>query len=112
MNNNRILSRYDTSDKNKWGPYYWFVFHNFAANYPTEPSNIEKEVAHNLLRSIPFLLPCSECATDSFTYIRDKLQNTDFQNDQYVKNKSNLIMFMVEFHNHVNRKINKPILDI
>ncbi|QIH04900.1 sulfhydry1 oxidase Erv1 like protein [Dasineura jujubifolia toursvirus 2a] len=87
-----------------WGPHYWYVIHTFANSYPNNPNPIEKEVATNFIKILPFILPCADCSRHAYIYIKT------FYNviPAIVANKSNIVEFFRTFHNNVNERLNKP----
>lgn len=112
MNISKTISKYNTTDKKIWGPHYWFMIHNFAANYPETPNIVEIEVAANFIRSLPILLPCSECAAETHSYV-EKYNKEDKYIENYIVNtKNNLIIFFIRLHDFVNLRLNKPTLNI
>lgn len=89
--------------KEVWGPKFWYVFHTYADAYSERPSDLEKEVAKNLIRIIPFMLPCTDCAFPAYVYI--KTRNKDI--DQIVSSRYDLVKFFHDFHNDVNIRTGK-----
>lgn len=87
-----------------WGPHYWYVFHTYANSYPDNPTNHQQAVASNLIKTLPFLLPCDECASHAYTYIKTVFSLIP----TIVLSKTNLINFFNTFHNHVNERLGKP----
>lgn len=99
-----FLNKYSTTDKNIWGPHYWFVIHNFSATYPDIPSKIDIEIAKLFIKILPFLLPCGECSSHCFQYIKNINQK---KADEIVSSRYNLFNFFYELHNNVNTFKNK-----
>lgn len=86
-----------------WGPHYWFVIHTFAQSYPVKPHAIQKEVAINFIKLIPFLLPCAQCFNHAFQYIQARIRLLD----HIVNSRENLNTFFRDFHNSVNLRLGK-----
>lgn len=97
-------SNFMTVDPEKWGPHFWYVFHNYAFHYRNNPSDVEKEVARNLIKGIPFLLPCDNCSKHAFFYIKQHFEVIE----NAILSKENLIKFFSDFHNSVNARLKKP----
>lgn len=90
--------------KQIWGNSCWYLFHTLAEKLKPE---YESEVQHILyhLKQVSFNLPCPDCASHATeTLQRAKLEN--------VKTRDNLKIFLLEFHNMVNKRLNKPIFHI
>jgi hypothetical protein len=90
-------------DPEIFGPPLWFTLHNAAAHYNTNPSKEEQDMMKIFLISLPGLIPCLKCNQHTMKY----LQTSDL--NKAVKNKNNLIKFMLDFHNSVNQRLNKPL---
>lgn len=86
-----------------WGPHYWFVIHTFADIYPDTPNSLDKEVATNFIRMIPFILPCADCSDHAFAYIFEK--NTEIP--YIIQSKTNMVNFFRKFHDCVNTRLKK-----
>jgi hypothetical protein len=87
------------------GPPLWFVLHNAAAHYVTNPAPITRERMKNVILGIPVLLPCQNCREHATAYIE---KNYDNLND-ICSSRDKLFKFFVDFHNYVNQKYNKKI---
>ena len=99
----KILQSASTSNPSVWGAAFWFSLHNGAAHYPQNPSKIWQSRMISFIKGIPMMLPCEKCANHAIAYIEsrsDELPNI-------VKTQKNLFKFFVEFHNFVNKKLNK-----
>jgi len=91
-----------------FGPPMWFTLHNGAARYPDNPSPIIKERMKNFILGIPAMVPCKKCREDATSYIERHKKDLD----KIVSDKSHLFKFFVDFHNDVNKKLNKPIMSL
>jgi hypothetical protein len=89
-----------------FGPPIWFTLHNAASHYPIEASPIYAEKMKNIITAIPLLLPCQTCKLHSTAFIE---QIKDFLPDICASRK-NLFEFFVDFHNFVNKRLEKPII--
>lgn len=87
-----------------WGYYYWNFFHIFVCkldeNKLTNVNNLNiiKKIIYSLINSIS----CNVCKNDCLNYFKIKNFNS-------INKKEQLINFFFLFHNHVNKKIRKPI---
>ena len=89
-----------------FGPPIWFTLHNAASHYPEDASPIYAEKMKNIITGIPLLLPCKTCklhATAFLEQIRDYLPDI-------CSSRKNLFEFFVDFHNFVNKRLDKPIV--
>ena len=86
-------------DKNVWGPKLWEIMHTFSFSYPDTPSLQHKQSAFNFFSSIGLLIPCTNCSMHCKEYI--------YNNQPNVNSKNDLIMWVFNFHNEVNKRLNK-----
>jgi hypothetical protein len=91
-------------DPQTWGPHFWFFFHVFSNAYPNEPTVIESTTMKQVVETIPLLLPCVACQRHALEYINSQKQYIDW----FVLKKVRLSVFFWQFHNHVNKFLNKP----
>jgi hypothetical protein len=85
--------------KEVWGPKMWEVMHTFSFSYPISPSNVEKQAASNFYNSIGILIPCKECSNHCLQYVKINPPN--------VNSKDDLIDWVYNFHNEVNKRLGK-----
>ena len=52
------------------------------------------------------MVPCASCREHSTGYIEEKMDKLD----DICSNKDKLFNFFVDFHNFVNKRLNKPIM--
>jgi len=83
--------------KKEWGNAVWLLFHTLAAKLKEEYiSEIPILVSH--IASICNNLPCPDCQKHASTVMKNV-------NKLHISSsKENLIHFLWEFHNHVNKK--------
>ena len=89
-------------EKHIWGTTIWFLFHTIAQKIKPEKFIILKPNILEMTSIIFSNLPCPECANharESFNKI----------NQHNIKTKDDLISLYWEFHNLVNKRLNKPI---
>ena len=87
-----------------WGNTVWFLFHTLAHKIKESDFNELKNDIIYVIKTISTHLPCPECSKDAF----NELNKIKFDN---INSKEELKLFLFNFHNHVNRKLNKPIFE-
>lgn len=97
---------YNTASPKVFGPPLWFSLHNGAAHYPMNPSPIVKERMKHLILGIPVLTPCKNCSEHATAYVEKNYDNLD----DICSSRDKLFKFFVDFHNEVNKRLNKPIM--
>ena len=86
---------------NVWGPVFWKLIHVLCNNISNENFIRYKNKLIITFYNIFNILPCKFCYHHTILYIKKyKLQN--------ISNKRELITYFNEFHNQINRKLNKP----
>jgi hypothetical protein len=88
----------------KWGPDFWGFFHHVSINYPSNPSQTDKEKICNLIKSIPYILPCEKCSI----HFKENLNKFPID-DVDLSSKNNFVTWFVDFHNTVNKMLKKKI---
>ena len=96
------------TDPNVWGRHSWFGFHNGAAQYPISASPIAKSKMKSYIIGIPIMLPCNACQIHATNYIES---NKPYM-DEITSGRKNLFKFFVDFHNTVNKRLNKPVVSL
>lgn len=99
----KYFLKYYTQNKSVWGPHFWYVIHNFSANYSVFPSAVEEEIAKKFVKIIPFIIPCSECSEHAYNYIKENVN----EDSGIFSSKKSLSKFFFDFHNSVNKRLNK-----
>lgn len=94
------------NNPNIWGPYYWFFLHTIALNYPNTPNKMIKKKYYDLIMNFPLFIPTKEIA-DDFESLLDKYPVTP-----YLDNRNALIKWTHFIHNEINKKTNKPVIEI
>ena len=87
-----------------WGPNIWYLFHTIAYKLKKESFNIVKNNIINVTKMICNTLPCNECSKHAMSILNK-------YNFDIIKDKDDLIKFYYNFHNFVNKKLNKTIFD-
>ena len=103
------LSESPNKDATVFGPKLWYCLHNAAKAYPDSPTKLVQDRMKNVILGIPYLIPCDSCYEHSLSYI-DTLE--EYKLNNICSSRKNLIIFFVEFHNHVNRRLGKKIYNI
>lgn len=97
----------NTVSPDVWGPDMWRSFHRMAKYYPDYASKIWCHNTRSFIFGIPYMLPCDTCAE----HARQYLEENRYVIDEAVKSRRSLFDFFVEFHNYVNRRYGKPVMN-
>lgn len=85
-----------------WGPCTWYLFHTLAEKVKEDDFLSIKDGLLSMIKRICNNLPCPECAG----HAKHKLASLNTNN---IKNKRDLQIMLLSFHNEVNRRIRNPI---
>ena len=85
-----------------WGPPMWHFLHTMSFNYPVEPSKDQKKYYKGFILSLKHVLPCKYCRMN----IKNNLKSVPL-NDNALKNRENFSRWMYNFHEHINKMLNK-----
>jgi hypothetical protein len=88
-----------------WGPHYWATFHFMAATYDDNPNLSVQKAMKTFIQTIPVILPCKECQDHAFNFIKES------NLDKAISNRKELFTFFFNFHNKVNERLNKPLMN-
>lgn len=91
------------SEKEVLGRSTWHLLHTLAWYYPDKPSHREKKAVQDLISALGVLYPCRSCAGVIDLFRQSKLLNPS--------TRASLALSFCEFHNLVNSKLNKPIIN-
>ena len=91
-------------DPNFWGPHGWIFLHTITMNYPNNPTNDDKQIYSNFFKSLQYILPCKKCADNYSKNLND------FPIENSLDTKDDLIKWLIDIHNEVNKELGKPIL--
>ena len=97
--------KYQQIDKQFWGNNIWGLLHIISANLNDVLTESQKLNFKAFIVCISFLLPCSECRIHAKQYLSGNLL------DKYLNTRYNTYLYIWEFHNNVNKRLNKPIVD-
>jgi hypothetical protein len=92
-------------DPNFWGPAMWTTLHNITFNYPENPTDEQKMQHKQFFMSLKNVLPCETCREHYGKNI-EKI----FPIDAALKNRDTFSRWLVDLHNSVNRRLNKPVI--
>ena len=91
--------------KKDWGNISWILMHSLAQKVTENKFVNCKEILIKIIFDICNNLPCPDCREHA-----NKLLKTS--NINKISNKKQLISFLCEFHNIVNKKLKKPTKNI
>jgi hypothetical protein len=87
-----------------WGPPIWTLFHTLVEKVNEKYYHLIYQQLFNTIKQICAFLPCPECSNDATIFLsKIKIQN--------LNTKINFKNMLYLFHNHVNRKKNKPLFN-
>ena len=87
-------------DKNLFENSLWTFVHISTFLYPENPTDEDKIHFLHLLNFISYILPCKKCKTDY-------RKNIDLNDYPFLNSKKDLIIFFINFHNKINKRLNK-----
>lgn len=89
--------------KSQWGTHIWNYIHSITIIDYDYYNNIKtSNEAYELLKQIK--LPCSICQKELDLQLVHNIDKTQFGNSMY------LFKWSWAFHNHINKKLHKPII--
>ena len=89
-----------------WGPHLWKTLHMISISYPNEPNEEQKKNYRTFFENFYQVIPCSICSNN---YINN-LKELPITNDT-MKNQENLVKWVIDIHNIVNKELGKPIIE-
>lgn len=89
-------------DPKIWGPHFWFVLHFITFNYPDNPTTYDKQSHKVFFESVKDILPCEKCRRHYRNHI------AQFPLEVALDNRIDLIKWLIQVHNIVNKSLNKP----
>lgn len=87
--------------KEIWGNNIWYLFHTLAHKIKEDKFILHKNNLIFIIKNICNTLPCPECSKDATIMIN----KVNFDN---IKNKEDFKLLIFNFHNAINKKLNKP----
>jgi len=91
-------------DVKTWGNTIWYLFHGLIHNLDDNKFNDYKNDFIYIFKSISYNLPCPDCSKDA----KDIILKTNFD---IINTKIEMEKYIFNFHNHVNKKLNKKEFD-
>lgn len=89
-------------NQNIWGPGVWTFLHSVSLNYPTKPSNMDKNKIYNFLESLGKVLPCKYCRQNYKRHITEMPVRLESRKDFFE--------WTVDLHNAVNKQEDKSTM--
>ena len=83
-----------------WGPIFWNAMHIVSLAYPANPTEEEKAGTRAFFESLTTVLPCPIC--------REHYKEKIVASPPAVNSKGELIVWVWEIHNEVNKMLQKP----
>ena len=88
-----------------WAPLTWMLFHAIAEKIQESHFKIQRGNILNFFKKICLNLPCPYCREDAKIFI----STYDFN---LINSKDDIKLFFFNFHNRINKKLNKPLIGI
>ena len=101
-NTNTLIAQ--KMNPNVWGPHLWLFLHVMSLTYAKNrlhPTKKEKAHMFQFLYHLQFTLPCASCRTNYAKYFE--------RHPPRLGTRRELFEWLVDLHNSVNRKNNKPL---
>ena len=89
--------------KSVWGPATWKLLHTMVLRVDNNITNNQFIELKNIILRILHNLPCPYCTAHALSYIASS-------NYKGINNISDLRFFIFNFHNNVNKRLNKPLI--
>ena len=86
-----------------WGPGAWLFLHSITLNYPENPTDNDKMFHKNFFLNLQNVLPCPSCAQHYSMNLKK------FPIDPALESRELLVKWLIDIHNDVNIKNNKPV---
>lgn len=87
-----------------WGPHAWKFLHFVTLGYPNKPTEKDKKKYKLFFMLLQDTLPCSICARHFGENLKKKPLS-----DNDLASKENLIYWLIDFHNVVNKMKDKKV---
>lgn len=92
-------------NKEIWGNNIWYLFHCIAHKIKENEFDSNKNDLFLTIKIICDNLPCPDCAKDA----SELLNKIDISN---IKTKQEFKVLLFNFHNYINKKLNKPLFNL
>lgn len=90
-----------------WGRHVWTSMHYIALGLPENPSSEDKEKYYAFYMSLKHVLPCQTCSD----HLKKVYEEYPLRLST-IETPSDLFEWTVKIHNEVNKKLNKPIMEL
>lgn len=87
--------------KKEWGNITWTLFHSIGESIKEDSFLVVKDTIIDLIKIICSNLPCPECSD----HASKELRRVNINN---INDKETFKLFLLEFHNRVNTRLQKP----
>ena len=91
-------------EPNIWGKHAWIFLHSVTMNYPEKPTMSDRNNYKTFFEKVQYILPCEVCKKHYALHIRNA------PIDNALKSRRDLVEWLIEIHNDVNRDLNKQTL--
>ena len=88
-----------------WGHYSWLLMHWLSINLKKEHEKSDLKHIKNIIYNIFYTLPCHTCRTHAKQYTKNNPFNK-------IKSQKELVIYLYNFHNIVNKRTNKKQFNI
>ena len=92
-------------DPEIWGPPAWIFLHTITLNYPNNPTIYDKQNYKKFFTNLNYILPCEWCSKNYNHHLQK------YPIDNYLNTKKNLIQWLINIHNEVNKLFNKKTIN-
>ena len=92
-------------DPEIWGPPAWIFLHSITLNYPNNPTIYDKQYYKNFFINLHHILPCEWCSKNYIHHLKK------YPIDNYLNTKKNLVQWLINVHNEINKIFNKKTID-
>ena len=93
------------SDIQSWGRSAWNFLHVVSWTFPEVPTPKDRQRMFEFMHSFASVLPCKHCRIDWQAYLSMHLPSP---NSPHLASRKTFSTFLVDGHNYVNVKLNKP----
>lgn len=90
-----------------FGPITWTFLHILCQNFPLDPSPDDKKTYRAVIENTFATLPCKPCRDN----VVDNLEIHPLVENVF-EDRQHLVIWMISFHNVVNRMLGKPRMSI
>lgn len=90
-----------------WGPCAWRFLHAISFAYAPDSPRVRLRM-YELLRALPYVLPCKQCAKHYEEYTNATLKGPD---SAVLRSQDSLSRWVCELHNNVNARTGKQTWD-